>query len=470
MTELRRFGLADLLFLLLVLGVAAAARAGYLVASAESGRTAGPLLVQDRPPRLRNQPADTTLLGRSAPNEQDALVHNLKERSWFGCPAPLASGEEATAHIAPGYPGLVAVLARVSGEASLDRSVRWLQVGLGTLTAGLYFLFARRAFRSLAVATLAGLMSALHLFWVINTADVNDGVVATFLLALALYLGVRAGQTAEASTSLLYGLSLAALALVRAATLPFAFVAIAWFLLRSRSQTRGWLCALLAFLGFANGLAPWTVRNLQEFGELLPIVDSTYLHLWIGNNTQANGGPLSPDPFQTLPTAELAKVTKQPERYGRLSGLVWDEVRDHPAATLHRRLAAGLSFVFGAQWVADGRFVEERSAGESSLPDWLGRSYPQILQGTMLALLMLAALGWRWSFGWRFEAMPLSLALIWIPLPFLLGHAETLSGPRLPLDGVLLCYAAFALVCLVPGVGQQLLDGPLEEERRERRE
>ena len=46
--------------------------------------------------------------------------------------------------------------------------------------------------------------------------------------------------------------------------------------------------------------------------------------------------------------------------------------------------------------------------------------------------------------------MPLSLAAIWIPLPYVLGHAEALSGPRLPLDGVLLCYAAFALACLLP--------------------
>jgi hypothetical protein len=47
-----------------------------------------------------------------------------------------------------------------------------------------------------------------------------------------------------------------------------------------------------------------------------------------------------------------------------------------------------------------------------------------------------------------------------VPLPYLLGHAEALSGPRLPLDGVLLCYAAFVLVALVPGQGRDLLAGP----------
>jgi hypothetical protein len=33
------------------------------------------------------------------------------------------------------------------------------------------------------------------------------------------------------------------------------------------------------------------------------------------------------------------------------------------------------------------------------------------------------------------------------------------SGPRLPLDGVLLVFAAFALSCLVPPMRQQLLQG-----------
>ncbi len=68
-------------------------------------------------------------------------------------------------------------------------------------------------------------------------------------------------------------------------------------------------------------------------------------------------------------------------------------------------------------------------------------------------------LGWRWSYGWRAESMPAALAMICIPLPYILSHAEFLSGPRLPLDGVLLCFAAFALLCLVPGVRRYFLDG-----------
>ena len=64
----------------------------------------------------------------------------------------LASGVEDTAHASPGYPWLLGLLGRVLPGDRLDLYVRWGQCGLGALTAGLYFLFARRAFRSLSVA------------------------------------------------------------------------------------------------------------------------------------------------------------------------------------------------------------------------------------------------------------------------------------------------------------------------------
>ncbi len=442
MTQERRFGPADLLLWVLVLALAAGARAGYLWGCADSGRSGGPLLVQDRPAEL------------------DALVRNLRERGQFAGPAPFAPAEEVTAHVAPGYPYLLSWLARLVEPEKLHSTVRWVQCGLGALTAGLYFLFARRAFGSLAVATLAGLFGAFHPFWVIDTATVADGTVATFLLALALFLGVRAVQTSGPFASLLFGLALAGLALVRAAMLPFAFVAVAWFLFRSRGLARGWLCGLLAFLGFANGLAPWMVRNYQLFREPVPVVDSAYLHLWVGNNPLADGGPLTDTMRESAPAAQLEKIPKQTERYARLGGIVREEVRDHPAETLRRRLQAGFAFLCGARWFRDGQLAEHATPGETTMPDWLERSYPVTLQAVLLALLLLGLLGWRWTYGWRFDMMPATLALLWVPLPYLLSHAEALSGPRLPLDGVLLCYAAFALTCLVPGQGRDLLAGP----------
>lgn len=416
MAEKHRFGILDVALLLTLLGAAGGARAGYLYNLADRASRPGPLQVQE----------DYTV---------DTLV---------------ARAQEETPHHAPGYPWLLALLQRAPVNLEpLDQTVRWIQCALGTLAVGFTFLFARRAFASRVVAGLAGVLAAVHPFWIVNTAELNDGVLTAFLLMACLYMGSRAGQAGGVWTSLVYGLSLAGLALVRAALLPFAFVGLLWFLYRCRGLRQGWFCALLAFLGFCNGLLPWTFRNYQVCGEVIPVVASTYAHLWLGNHPQATGGP-QPEAIQ-----EEARSQSRTE----LAEAVVRELRENPAGTLRRRLWAGLCFFFGESWLTNPNLWRDQLAGREEVPEGLPHWGPAWLQGSLLGMLVLGALGWRWSYGWRRAAMPAALALIWIPLPYLLSHAEALVGPRLPLDGVLLCYAAFALACCLPGLGGYLLRG-----------
>jgi hypothetical protein len=206
------------------------------------------------------------------------------------------------------------------------------------------------------------------------------------------------------------------------------------------------LCALLAFLGFVNGLAPWVFRNWQLSGEPLPIVNSTYYHLWVGNRPATPGE----SDKEALTDPEGFAWPSLDDHHAHE---FWREMSDHPAETVRRRLRAGLDFLLGKRWFAEGRLAD-RTGSEEAMPDWLARSYPVALESTLLGLIVLSLLGWRWTYAWRWSAMPLSLAIIWIPLPYVLSHAETLSGPRLPLDGVLLCYAAFALACLFHARGR----------------
>jgi 4-amino-4-deoxy-L-arabinose transferase-like glycosyltransferase len=458
MTPMPHFGLKEWFLLLLVLAAAAGARLAYVLSCLANMSAPAPLAVQDRPAVAWVSVEDPPATRRS--DELNDLIQNVKEYRWGGSLAPLADVEERTAHAAPGYPWLLGLLARfLDDPEKFLAAVRWLQIALGTLTAGLYFLFARRAFRSALVGTLAGLLCALHPFWIVNTFEMNDGTLVTFLLAAVLFFGARAGQEGDALGSLLYGLGLAGLALVRAALLPFGVVACLWFMLRCRTLPRGWLCALLAFLGYANGLAPWMVRNLQAFHEVVPVADSMYLHLYEGVNAAATGGPQDEKTLRaTLSPARLQELLaekNQPRRYSMLAKDVLERIEADPAGTLHKRLLAAQCFVFGESWLKDGKLAEQTG----SLPEEVSRRYAPVLEGVLLFMLLFGLLGWRWTYGWRRESMPASLAVMWIPLPYLLSHAEALSGPRLPLDGVLLCYAAFAVACLLPGVGKVLLRG-----------
>jgi 4-amino-4-deoxy-L-arabinose transferase-like glycosyltransferase len=448
MTGPRPFRLIDALLLLLIVALAGFARGWYLSECAGGGRSPGPVRVQDASP----------------PDQRETLARNLKEQGSFSGLAPLSDEQEPTAHVAPGYPWLLAQATRFSDP---DVLVRWVQVALGSLTAGVYFLFARRAFDSTLVATLAGLFCALHPFWIIGAVELEDGVVAAFLLALAIWLGARAGQSGGPLTSVLYGLSLAGLAMVRAALLPFAFVAVLWFLRRSRTLPRGWLCALLALVAFAGALAPWTLRyQLNE--DLVPIADTACWNVWIGNNPAATGGPMDEyEAVQALAEVrergpeELRKalgVIPETERYYELVPDTLDELARNPTGTIKRRLSATVSFLLGEQWLRD-RKVWQTGDSAAQWPQWLADSLPALLLGTLFGMLLLAFGGLRWSYAWRLPSAPAALALVWLPLPYILSHADALSGPRLPLDGILLSYAACALVGLWPRVGPRLRAG-----------
>ena len=452
-----RLSFGGFLLLVFVVALAAALRIGYLTTATDNGRGTPALAVQGVGPRSELS-RDGEGREQKQPTALDDLVQNLTEKRCYAAQAPLAKEEETTAHMAPGYPWLIAQLAQF--DAAPDAPVRWLQCVLGALTAGCLFLFARRAFNNEVVALLAGLLAAVHPFWIINAAELNDGVLTTFLLAATLMLGTRGAQSGGACTSLLYGLSLAGLAMTRAALLPFGIVGLLWYLYQCKNIRYGWFNAILAFLGFANGLAPWAVRNLNAFEEPVPVASSAGLHLWIGNNPQANGGPMDEAALRkSLPPERLAELlgeSNQAKRYASLGQDVLGEITRDPAAAVTHRWQAGMKFLVGADWFAQQRLsrdLQGRAENEiMAAPDWLAPYAELWLQGSLLALVLFGCLGRRWSHAWRKNARLATLAFLWVPLTYLLSHAEELTGPRLPWDALLICFSAYALACLMPQV------------------
>lgn len=454
-----RLGLVGVLQWTLVVALAAVLRFGYVSAAAEFGDSSPAFAVQNAGPD-RKPAADEVMRDQKQPIALDTLVHNLMEEHWFGGPSPLADHEERTAHVAPGYPWLVAQLTSLSSNP--QALVRCLQCVLGAMTTGCLFLFARRAFGHAVVALLAGILAALHPFWIINSGELADGTLTTFLLAVALWLGTRGSQSGGAFTSLLFGLGLSALAMVRASMLPFGVVGLLWYLYHCKHVRHGWFNAILAFLGFANGLAPWAVRNWSAFEEPVPIVTSAYLHLWIGNNAQATGGPMDETALrQTLPAErlkELLSESNQAKRYARLGQDLVEEIKRDPAALATHRLQAGVRFLAGDGWFTSQRLSRDLRPQEAQAavvsPEWLSVNLEFLLQGSLLLLLLLGILGWRWSFAWKNNARLATWAFLWVPLPYWLGHAEELCGPRLPWDALLICYSAYAIACLSPTVAK----------------
>lgn len=408
------------------------------------------------------QPPQTTDL--------DQLVNNCRK---YGVPggyqsaAPLGPDlEEPTAHRAPLYPvfrtgveqgaEFVNPYLPVSSMAGL----RYVQALLGSLTCLLYFLIAWRAFgQNHLLALAAGLLTAFYPMWILNVAECEDGTLTSFLVAWSLFLSVSIGQRGGAIRSLLLGLVLAALSLTRAALLPFAVVLQLWLFLRSRRFNGGWMCGLLTLIGFAGGLAPWVFYCHQTFKAPVPIVTTAWFHLWVGNNEASDGAGYQWSMKKRLDPQLVSKLEKTPQqdRYELLAEPVLREISEKPWETCKRRLKALCQFLLGSSTFTGPRF----SPGEAAIkpPEWVKPA----LFGSLTAMLGLALLGWRWSYGWKDQSAPVSLAIFWIPLPYLLSHAEQLHAARLPLDGVLILMSALGLLGLLPGIGQGVRAGERAE-------
>ncbi len=450
------FSTGTLIMLLVVLFCAAGVRVWYIATCADNGQS-GPAIMVQGPTTSCHFLEEKAFRGRTAPTQLDNLVANIVEERSFKCLPPLADSEELTGHGAPLYPLLFGAIASWNTDWA-DTILRWLQSALGTLTAVCYFFFARRAFHNTLIALLAGLLVAFYPYYVLNTAELNDGVLATFLVSLSLALGARAGQVGGAFTGLTLGVCLAGVALTRAALMPFAAIAVLAFLSDCRRFPLGWFAGFLALMGFGNGLALWGIRDYLHFERPVPIATSTYLHLWIGNNPRATGSTLDESTLRaSLPPERLKDLLSEPnqaKRYNALAPDVWQEIRNHPADTMARRLQASLAFVLGDRWLKQHEFalIQDMSDAVAEPPSWLRAHADTILQATLLGLLVLSIVGWRWSYAWRRYGRIGAIATLLIPISYILSHAESLSGPRLPLDGVLLCYAAFALASLLPGL------------------
>ncbi|MFO0864786.1 MAG: glycosyltransferase family 39 protein [Gemmataceae bacterium] len=401
------------------------------------------------PAALAVQGVGPKLALQHEPTDLENLIENRsQDDGWFGGRAPLATEEEKSAHRAPSYPWLRSIFVRLgfSGE----RAVRMFNLACGIGAVVCLFLAARRSY-DLSAAVCVGVLAAIYPFWIVNVAEKTDGSLVVFGFAATVWLAVRALQTGGPTASLVFGLALGFIALTRAALLPFAIVGMIWFLIQCRRRTFGWFASLLATLGFSIALGPWMVRCWREYDQIVPIADSALLHAYIGNNPWADGGPM--DEFKlraTFPCDRLDALLKkrnQAQRYAMLAEEVSSFCRDDPQAAMALRNSAFQRFLFGERFIEHRKLIE-RDESARALPESLERRSEFIMLTSLLSLVALGLLGRVACHG---NTGLLTIALLMVPLPYVLSHAETLSGPRLPWDAALIVFAGAALAKLWPG-------------------
>ena len=168
----------------------------------------------------------------------------------------------------PGYPVFLLLLSLgLPGQPAFLRGAQAVVAALGTL---LVFRLADRMFgRRTAIA--AGLFYALDPLLVISSALLYPEASAAVLLTAIVLTATGAAERDAVMRSALAGGLLGLLALLRPVALILPPVVGAWIALTSATRPVRRVAHLGALaLAFLLVLAPWTARNYQIHGQLLP--------------------------------------------------------------------------------------------------------------------------------------------------------------------------------------------------------
>jgi 4-amino-4-deoxy-L-arabinose transferase-like glycosyltransferase len=196
-----------------------------------------------------------------------------------------------TSQQAPAYPFLVAGAYAIGGVGT-PRSLLILELGqavLGGVMVGLVILLAGEvAPRRPRVATLAGLISAVHPTLVYSATHVQVASLATTLLVACPALAYRVGRTGSGRVAVGAGVCLGLLALsdpILALVAP----GMAWAIAIGRGWRRS--ARLVGLVGASAALCvvPWVVRNARVHGEFVPIKSSFGYAFWQGNCALSEG-------------------------------------------------------------------------------------------------------------------------------------------------------------------------------------
>jgi len=368
--------------------------------------------------------------------------------AWY----PFAPADAPTAHWSFLYTGFAAAVYTLTGWHPL--AVRLVSALLsGILMPLVVFFLARRAFPSRSplsltvhrspftvhhpLSLLAAFLAAIYAYFILYGAMVQTEALFIVALlwslerALAMEQALRAGQRVRPALVITLGISLGVAALLRQSILPWVAVLGLYLLWTGHRQRR--LGPALASLAAAAAITllfilPFTLRNYAAYGEFLLLNSNAGYAMYSAQH------PLHGSSFQEYAAAPL------PED---LSALGLNEAQWDKAL-----LGRGIGFVLAEPGrylllslsrVAD--YFEFWPTRDSSLLFNVGR----LISFTLFLPFMLYGL-WLSRRDWRRHTL-LYLFIFVYSLMHIFGWA--MSRYRLPVDAVLLLFAAQGIAALV---------------------
>lgn len=247
-----------------------------------------------------------------------------------------------------GYPLFLSLLFQVTGPS--QNVAIAANVALSVLCVALMYFVSVRIFNRL-IAVVSSSILALLPGMVVYCSLVSTDLLFMTLVTACFCIAVYGTETRRSINALAVGLVSGLATLVRQTGLALFPVwgFVRWFGQRKGSSLGSWI--LVASLGTAAAVLPWTVRNYIHFGELILVSSNGGSNFWIGNNPRAFGGFMWPkdetNPLEALIGDELQVNSKGYE-------LGFQFIRENPLRAL-RLLPAKVFYMynsndFGLHW------------------------------------------------------------------------------------------------------------------------
>jgi 4-amino-4-deoxy-L-arabinose transferase-like glycosyltransferase len=363
-----------------------------------------------------------------------------------------------TAIRGPGYPSLLAGVYAFSADS--HTAGRLAGAALGVLAVFLVYLIGKRVWGR-RVGLAAGVLAAVFPPLVLLSRELWSETL--FIpLALAAVLCVlefrRSGGELRwaAAAGVLCGLAL----LTRNSAAPLLICIPLGVIVAPVRFALGTLRAPLVAVALAAlVVAPWTIRNLAEFGQLVPVTTSTGIttagvyNITSFDDSGTHGAWRSPQvvphftPLFETPGIDEAEVDSTLRREAR--EFAWR----HPgyvAEVFAWNLARMFELTDGSVVDGNGEVVDDRGIGSAApSAERIGLLVATLLAFCGIAAIACSRLRGRDSRGGFFPTGPLFLWLIPVLTLAVTALANGLPRDRLPIDPFLLLLAAIGVVWLL---------------------
>ncbi|HKY02549.1 MAG TPA: hypothetical protein VJM53_08355 [Burkholderiales bacterium] len=339
----------------------------------------------------------------------------------------------SSAYWPPGYPLLIAGLMRVFGPdapITIPLNLFLFALSLGA-TLGIARFLGQEAAGRIAILLLALWPGYLSSAGIPSKEMVLIALLPTIFF---LYLQGSRGRPVNVWTAAA-GLLLGGCALTQPSLMLFPFALLCCDLLIERSVAKTAIRVAFVIAMAALAVLPWSLRNYEVFGAVVPISTNGGDNFYRANNEWATGG------YTERGKVDLAGLPeREADRRGKQLALEW--IRSHPDDFLKLAVEKQIRFMGDD---AGGIYVTMRRAVDSDEPS---RAYAAAKAGAnlfwMTIWLTIIAAGWRALRG-GFSA---ETALLMLPLLYFFGlHSVFESSSKYHAPAWAFIALAAALVC-----------------------